>query len=215
MEENPTESMLRRMKNLRMFKGWTDNQIIEYLKSRPPKEQKEIIAAPKATVPSETLSDYEKDFQRKLKTLQKEYIVDMNDANDAESLRSLVRFMLQLEVIDTKIRDFYETGSTNTKALKDMGDYQRSLQMSVADLQNNLGVSRRIRKEKTVDDIPKYIAGLQEKAKLFWERKTIVIKCDKDKIELARYWLNFPNLDNEASFELECWKCHTRVIYNL
>lgn len=210
-----TDINLKRYRNLKMFRGKTDEEIMTYLNNRP---LKPINAEPKPVKVKPSIqnseTDYDKLFKTKLKILQKEYGVDMNDANDADSLRSLVRFMMQLEEIDKRIREFYDSGSANSKALKDLGDYQRSVQTSIGDLQRGLGISRQVRQEKQVEDIPKYIENLQDRAKAFWEANTTSIRCENDEVLLFQYWLNFPKLHNEISVELECWKCKTKVIYN-
>lgn len=217
-EEEYSDDYLRRYQNLKMFKGKTNDEIRAYLKSRPPKQ----LSAVQIKVKEEQTQveqhnadalEYDKLFKSKLKLLQKEYSVDMNNANDAESLKSLVRHMIQLEEIDKQIRKFYESKSTNTKGLKDLGDYQRSIQTSITALQEQLGISRKVRKEKNVDDVPKYIENLQNLAMDFLNKKTTIIRCEKDSIELARFWINFPNLNNHMTLEFECWKCHEVVLY--
>lgn len=207
-----SEAMLRRMRNLKMFKGKTDEEIIRYLKNRAPKPEPEKPSADLVTLAPD---EYDIKYKKKLKALQTEYAIDMNDANDADALRSLVRLALQLESADARIRDLHKSGDMDSRTLKNIGDYQRSVQMSITELQDRLGIARKQRKEKQVDDIPKYIEALQDKAMTFWNRKTVPVRCEKDQIELARVWINFPKLNNAASFEMECWKCHETVIFNL
>lgn len=217
-----SEAMLRRLRNLKMFRGKSDDEIREYLASREPSSKPAVVpkvALPKdPTVPSEELPDdvkYERKFRAKLRTLQQEYAIDMNDANDADALRSLVRLAMQLEAVDMKIRDLQNMKDIDSRTLKNLGDYQRSVQTSITELQDRLGIARKQRKEKQVDDIPKYIADLQTRVKNFWDGKTVAVRCEKDQIELLRFWLNFPKLENKATFELTCWKCKERVIYSL
>jgi hypothetical protein len=201
------------MRNLKMFKGKTDEDIVAYLRNRAPKPSAAENPSQDGGVPPVTIDEYDQKFKKKLKLLQTEYGIDMNDANDADALRSLVRLGMQLEAVDAKIRTLHKTGDIDSRTLKNLGDYQRSVQMSITDLQDRLGIARKQRKEKQVDDIPKYIEALQDRAKNFWERQTVPIRCERDQIELARLWINFPKLNNSASFELECWKCHERVLH--
>lgn len=221
------EAMIRRLRNLKMFKGKSDEEIRQYLASREPNPQKlafegelseQKSVATKEAPPPETPEDvrYERKFRSKLKTLQTEYSIDMNDANDADALRSLVRLALQLEAVDQQIRDLQtNVKNLDSRTLKNLGDYQRSVQTSITELQDRLGIARKQRKEKQVDDIPKYIADLQQKVKDFWEGKTVAVRCEKDQIELLRFWINFPKLENEGTFKLTCWKCKEIIVYSL
>lgn len=212
--EEVSEAMLRRLRNLHYFKGKTDEEIIAAVEAKRSRTELEQSEKPSVDV-APTTDEYDVKYKKKLKALQSEYGIDMNDANDADALRSLVRLAMQLESADAKIRELHKTDGMDSRTLKNLGDYQRSVQMSITDLQDRLGIARKQRKEKQVDDIPKYIEALQEKAAALWNRSTIPIRCEKDQIELARLWVNFPKLNNSASFELECWKCHERVIYSV
>lgn len=207
--EEIDENKLKRLRNLRMFKDKTDEEIIAYLQNREPKKiktQEEV---------EEDLDDdaqYEKKFKQRFNKLRDDYSVDINDSNDVETLRTLVRVVLQLEELDKSFRR--QQKLNDSRELKNLSDVQRSLVQSANDLQDKLGISRRMRKEKTVDDIPQYIAMLKEKARKVWDRETVSVRCEKCQIELARYWLNFPNKTKHLGFEGECWKCGEKVIYN-
>lgn len=209
-----TEGKLKRLRNLPSFKGKTDEEITEYIKNRPQKERKP--RAKKVVVPAPIIdlasADYDVRYQQKLTQLKDEFGIDMNDANDAESLRMFVRLLIQSEDIDKRIRED-KSSVFDDKRLKNLGDYQKALVSSISDLQDKLGITRKVRKERQVDDIPQYLKEIRRKALEYWNRTTTAISCDKCQIELARYWLNFPHLATKAVFELECWKCGEKVVY--
>jgi DNA-directed RNA polymerase subunit N (RpoN/RPB10) len=234
-----TEAKIRKIRNLKYFRDYTDDQIREWYKLRhgddeapppvPPEIGKAIqiqqdnTATPEEVVVSFNAEEYKKQFNTYLNKYKKEYAVDMNETNDVEALRALVRYMLQLERADEIIMQEQATKSPDHRVLKGLGDFQRSIQMNVNELQDKLGISRKQRKEKQHDDIPKYIADLQEKAKTFWQGKTVPVRCETCKIELARYWLNFPGeieidgkmrkLTERVGFDFTCYKCHQKVTY--
>jgi len=211
-----TEGKLRRLKNLPSFKGKTDEEIIEYLKNKPDKPRKPRTTKVKEVEIIEEIStetaDYNKRYNAKLKLLKEEFGIDMNDSNDAESLRMLVRLLIQSEDIDQKIRED-KTVLFDDKRLKNLGDFQKTVVTSIADLQEKLGITRKVRKEKQVDDIPQYLKAIRLKARDFWNRTTTKVECPKCQIELSRFWLNFPDLASKVVMELECWKCHEKVVY--
>ena len=219
-EEEITPQKLAKLKNLKAFKGWSDEQIKDYIKKKP----KKVTPPPKLfdEDAEETASEFsydEAEYKRKYDTYFRKYIkeygVDMNETNDVQALQAFVRLTLQAEVINENIIKFQSTKKVlNTKALKDMGDFQRSVQMSLKELQEQLGISRKTRKERNIDDIPQYIKQLQAKALDKWNRSTEPIQCHKCHIELARAWYNFPHRVLSANMTIICDKCEETVIYS-
>jgi DNA-directed RNA polymerase subunit RPC12/RpoP len=202
-----TEGKVKKLKNLRMFKDKTDEEIIEYMQSKPEKPVKISATGDKG---------YDSRFNEKFNSLKDEYGVDMNDSNDTEALNLLVRHLIQLENLDKQIQLLQKQESMeieDSRLLKNLGDVQRSLVASVSELQDRLGITRKMRKEKQVDDIPQYIAALKKKAKTFYDNNTTSIRCEKCGIEYARIWLNFPKLTTKLTAEIECWRCSEQIIY--
>lgn len=218
-----SDAKIKKLRNLNYFKNYTDDQIIAWAKLRqkkevPPENPSDIVGdLPSSPTKEETPvfddEDIKKKFSSYLTRYRKEYGVDMNDANDVESLRSLARYMVQLELVDTLILNEQKKQNPTPAMLKGFGDFQRTLQQNINEIQTTLGISRKARKEKQVNDIPEYINMLNKKALDFWERKTVPIKCEKCRIELARYWLNFPDTLKSVKFDLVCDKCKEQVIY--
>lgn len=212
-EEELSEGRLKQLRNLKMFKGKSDDEIREFWKNRkpkpvapPPDEEDEEFEASDAA--------YQRKFNRKLAALREEFDIDFDSPNDSEMLKSLVRHTIQHENVDKQIRKLTTSKEgVDTRVLKNLGDYQRSLMTTITDLQDKLGISRKQRKADNVDDFPSFITNLKEKAKDYWEKTTHSVRCGNCQIELARYWLNFPKLTYTVTYEVECWKCHERVIY--
>lgn len=223
-EEIVSAAKLKRLRNLKYFRDYTDDQIIAYVKNKeknkvPPADPKDIISdeapAEVKEVLDVSLDEYKKKFETYLKKYRKEFGVDINDANDAESLRALVRYIIQQELIDTAIlKESSKASGAHPGTLKALGDFQRTVQQNVNEIQDKLGISRKMRKDKQVDDIPQYLKGLQKRAAEFWERSTVPIRCEKCRIELARYWLNFPDIVDSVTFQLTCDKCKEKIIYS-
>lgn len=223
------QKKMNKLRNLKHFREWPEDRLRDWvtlrhgekepLKKLPSLEDTDVPVP--ASVPEEaaqTIADvnsdeYKKKFNTLLNKYRKEFAVDMNESNDAESLRAYVRYTIQLEQTDDIIRSELASKIPDHRILKGLGDFQRSLQMNQNEIQDKLGISRKQRKEKVVDDIPQYIKGLQDKAKDFWNRKTVPVKCDKCKIELARIWLNFPDLLTQLRYEGRCEKCKQEVVH--
>lgn len=205
--EELTEGKIRRLRNLKLYANKTDEEIKEMVSQRKTPTIKS----------SSSDKDYERRFQEILDMLQSEHGLDMNNSNDKEMTINLVRQMMQSENVNKDILTIQnrpEKTKEDIGTLKALGDFQRDVQITIADLQDKLGISRKIRKEKSVDDIPQFIDGLLIKAKDFWNRQTITVDCPKCQIELVRYWLNFPKETTLASFTTQCPHCLETITYN-
>lgn len=215
MEEDEVISdvKLKRLRNLKMFKGKTDEDIYEFYRNRDPQPTKPEKLELPPDIKLSNDDEYDKKFRSKLKALQTEYGVDMNESNDAEQLRTLVRLVIQQEVLNKQIIATQYEEEIDTRTLKNLGDYQRTLVQSVTDIQERLGIARKQRKEKQVDSVALFIDDLKKRGKEFLDKKTVTIKCEKDEIELVRYWLNFPENTELIHFEITCWKCGEKRIH--
>lgn len=216
--ENLTEYKMKKVRNLKMFKGKTDEEIIEFYRNRAPQPEPGLRAVViPAEAPPEITSDalYEKSFKSKLKALQSEYGIDMNNSNDAELLRSLVRLIIQQETVNTQITKLQREDEVDTRTLKNLGDYQRSLISSVTEIQDKLGIARKIRQDKEVDEVAVFILDLKKKAKEFFDRKTVQVRCENCSVELGRYWLNFSKNTRKVHMEIKCPKCETELIHSV
>lgn len=217
-EVDITPQKMARLKNLKAFHGWNEDAIRDYMKHRPKKDE----APPKLFQSEEGAeenfeydeAEYKKRYDLYYKRYLKEYGVDMNDANDAQALQALVRLVIQSEYADININKVQRMKNFDARTLKNMGDFQRSVQTSITELQDRLGISRKSRKASQADDIPQYIRALQTKAAEFWKRQTVAIQCNKCHIELARIWYNFPDRVKSTMLEIKCDKCKEQVIYS-
>lgn len=215
-EEEITPQKLARLKNLKAFKGWSEQQIRDYIRNKPKKVPK--LFTPDDDTGDSQISYDEEEYKRKYQAYHRKYLKeygnDINDANDAQALEQLVRLVIQSEYADIAIRRLQGARIPDSRTLKNMGDFQRSVQTSINELQVKLGIDRKARKDKQVDDIPQYIRSIQLKAKEFWDRKTEPVQCSKCHIELARYWLNFPKSVKSVNFDIVCTRCKEEVMYS-
>jgi hypothetical protein len=223
--EKDYASKIKQMRNLALFRDKTDEEIIEWIKKREERQRSEEAEAPVKTptprsssrtkkTDQENDDEYEALYNEKFAALQKEYGVDMNISNDAEMIRSLARHIIQSEIVNRQIIRLQQEDELDTRTLKNLGDYQKGLLITITDLQEKLGIGRRQRKEKQLDSVPQFVELVRSRAREVWERSTHSVKCANCEIELARYWLNFPDRAAVVQFEIECWKCGERVLYN-
>lgn len=220
MEKDYT-SKIKQLRNLAMFKNKTDEEILEFIKAREAKQkleepEKPVKKQPETEQPPEPKTDstvFKKKFNEKLKNLQAEYGIDMNNSNDAEMLRALARHLIQSEIVNDQIINLQSSEEVDTRTLKNLGDYQRTLVATITDLQEKLGIGRKQRKEKQVDSVPQFIELVRARARDVWKRETFPVNCERCNIELARVWLNFPDNAYTVNMEIECEKCKERIVY--
>jgi hypothetical protein len=212
-----SEAKIKRLKNLKMFRDWSNEEVIEWVRKKKENELPPVDPPALGDIPGKQNAynpeEYKKKFNQYLQKYKREYSVDMNDTNDAEALTALVRYKIQLELINENILNEQHSKMPQHQVLKGLGDFQRSVQQNINELQEKLGITRRARKQQQVDDFPKYVQTIQKKAADLWNRKTIPVRCEKCKIELARYWLNFADQVHAVKFEITCDKCGEIVIY--
>lgn len=208
------DAELKKMKNLKPYQNKTDEELREILERR--KAAKAAPRDPKDGSRRRKPDEYDKRFNEKLMQLQNEFALDMNSSNDVESLKLLVRLQIQNENLSDDIDDIQRLPSRTSedyRNLKNLGDVQAGVVRSINELQDKLGINRKQRKEKAEDDIPQFISGLLDKAKKEYDAKTTVIYCPKCQIELYRFWLNFPHMENKMDVSLTCWKCEEKILY--
>lgn len=207
------EARLKRLRNLRPYKGKSDREISEIFSE---KDRDKLPVAVKVAIKRTRIPNPNKKFNDKLAGLQKEFNIDMNNSNDAEALKNLVRHQIQLEKVNgdiDKIQQKTTLSNDDYLRLEKLGKFQSGVLTSIISLEDKLGISRKLRKEKQLDDVPKFIQATLQKAKRTFDKQTIKVMCPKDNIELVRFWLNFPTLKNDIEMSLECFKCGEIIEY--
>jgi len=201
----------KQMQNLRPYKNKTLDEIMGILEQRQNESK-----VPSESKPKKPVDAYDERFNKKFNTLKNEFSLDMNDSNDVEALKTLVRYQIQHENVTRDIDNIQKKENLTRddyQSLKTLGEFQTGVSRSMIDLQDKLGISRKQRKEKNQDDVPKFIGDLLARGKKAFDEKTTKIECPRCMIELGRIWFNFPNLDNEIQASLQCWKCSEKVEY--
>lgn len=201
----------KKMQNLRPYKDKSIEEIILIIESR----EADALPAQKKQK-KQNKDDYDERFNHKFNVLKEEFALDMNDANDVEALKTLVRLQIQHENVTRDIDNIQRKDPLTRDdylSLKTLGEFQTGVSRSMIELQDKLGISRKIRKEKQQDDVPKFLSDLLKRGKRAFEEKTTTISCPKCMIEVGRFWLNFPDLDNEIQVSLQCWKCKEKIEY--
>lgn len=210
---NLDDARIKKLKNLRPYRNKTEDEIREIFANR----LKPKVTVEKSSPKDKPAPDYDARFKSKLQELQKEFSIDMNNSNDAENLKDLVRQQIQLENVVRDIETIQKKDSLaqdDYLKLEKLGKFQSGLLTSKGALEDKLGISRKFRKEKQVDDIPQFFSDLLSRSKTYYDKQTIQVRCPTCKIELVRLWLNFPNLKNDVEMSLECYRCKETILWS-
>ena len=197
---SPSETQLR---NLKQFADMNEGDFEEYLQdsvgptlSRADKKQMEKAI-------KEKLSDFDDDY-------------DLSDLkiNDRLVLRNLIRAIITLEDLEN---EFYalrkDISNSNILLLDRLSKVMNHLRRDISDMQDDLKLTRRIRKESQEENFATYLENLQEKARKFYRQKMLYIFCPECKRLLSTVWL----LQTEANnvLNLECSNCSNKFATTL
>jgi hypothetical protein len=179
------KNKVKRMRNLAQYKNLSDDAFERLMEDR-------AISIGKS-------QDFEDRIAKKLQEFEKDYDLSDMKINDRDIMRALIQAQINLEDYEQflfKIRSEGITESTlfaTEKLQKVMSD----LRADISKLQNDLNITRKVRKSDQDVSVLAYIQGLKEKAKKFYESKQSYIFCPKCDMLLGTIWTMYP--DNERN----------------
>lgn len=176
-----TEGKKKRMRNLAQYKGLTDKEFEEIMETK--------------TIGIEHSRALEDRIQNKLLEFGEDYDLSDLKINDRDTLRALIQAQLTLEDYEQYLYGIRSQGMNEhtfflvEKLQKAMSD----LRVDIGKLQNDLNITRKIRKSDQDVSVLAYITGLKEKAKKFYDSKMSYIFCPKCNMLLGTIWTMYPN----------------------
>lgn len=138
--------------------------------------------------------DFEERINQKLKEFEQDYDLSDLKINDRDSLRSLIQKQLTLEDYEQYLFALRSNGIAEAQ-LQTFEKFQKAMESLTSDIskiQNDLMITRRVRKSDQDASVMAYIDGLKEKAKRFYESKMSYIFCEKCNMLLATMWTLYP-----------------------
>lgn len=138
---------------------------------------------------------FEERINRKLQEFEEDYDLSDMKINDRDTLRALIQAQITLEdyeqfmysIRSDKLTEY--TFATVEKLQKAMSD----LRSDISKLQNDLNITRKIRKSDQDVSTLAYITSLKEKAHKFYEAKAGYIYCPKCDMLLGTVWSMYPS----------------------
>jgi hypothetical protein len=181
------------LRNLIQYKDLSDEEFEKVFQDLKNKELKSQV-------------DYFERFEKKKQEFSQDYEVKDLKYNDKETFNSLINALLTLEDLENlslNIRSQEEVKPTDLTTLKKVTDMISRVRGDVSDMQDDLKISRKIRKGSKEETVHKTIENLKQKAEEFYKSRMSYIFCPKCKMLLCTAWFLYPD-EEENKVKLIC-----------
>lgn len=170
----------KRMKNLPQYRDLSDQDFES--------------AMEKKAMGAEVSQAFEKRIEEKWQEFEQDYDLSDLKINDKDLLRALIQKQITLEDYEQHLFKLRSQGISDSQ-LFSLEKFQKALSDLTSDIskiQNDLMITRKIRKSDQDVSVMAQIQSLQEKAKKFYESKMHYVFCEKCNMLLATLWVLFP-----------------------
>lgn len=142
----------------------------------------------------ESSKELERRINEKLEQFSSDYDLSDLKINDKEVLRGLIQAIISLEDYEQLIFKIRSSGlsADNITLIDRMQKAMADIRKSISDAQNDLNITRKIRKSDQETSVIAYIDSLKEKARRFYESRMSYIFCPKCNTLLGTIWTLYP-----------------------
>lgn len=170
---------IKRTRNLQQYKNLSDEEF------------KNAMAQKALGI--EISEEFEKRINKKLEEFGEDYDLSDLKINDRETLRALIQAIISLEDYEQYQYKVRSGGISNDVifSTKEVQKIMSDLRADISKGQNDLNITRKIRKSDQDVSVQAYIDGLKEKAKRFYEAKAGYIFCPKCNMLLGTVWVQY------------------------
>jgi RNase P subunit RPR2 len=151
-----------------------------------------------------TSKEFEYRIEKKLNEFAQDYDIDDLKINDRLVLRALAQSLIHLEdmeILSYNIRK-EGIGEDNILFFDKLSNVMSKLRNDISSMQDDLKITRRIRKGDKEEGVIALLDSLKEKARIFYDQKMAHIFCPKCNMLLGSIWLLYP--DNKNKIVLTC-----------
>lgn len=170
----------RRQRNLRQYKDLSDDEFDRIM------EKKALGIEPS--------QEFEKRIAEKWAEFDQDYDLTDLKINDRDTLRALIQTQITLEDYEQHLFKIRKEGISEQQlfAIEKFQRAMSDLRTDISKMQNDLNITRKVRKSDQDVSVLAYIEGLKTKAKEFAESKMQYIFCPKCNMLLCTVWTLFP-----------------------
>jgi len=160
--------------------------------------------------------EFETRVQERLKSFSEDYDIDDLKVNDMGTLDSLIRSMIALEDYEQYTyrlqRDMMGNSESNEiEQIRKVSSIMNNLRADISKMQEDLKITRRIRKGDREESVLAYIDNLKDRAKQFYESRYARVFCPKCKMFIGSVWVLYPE-SSKNKFWFYCDRCDEKVI---
>lgn len=192
MEENPEKLKRLRtpnknsMRNMKQYKDMSDEEFDSLYSEVVFGVKKDELA--------------EEKFNRLMKQFEDEYDLTEMLPNDRVVLKNLISAMLQLDDYTDVLEEISKEGITqgNILIVRELNTICKTLRTGISEMQNDLKITRNVRKADKEVSVINYLEDLKVKAKTFAHRKMHYVFCEKCGQLLATIWWQINDSKNNV-----------------
>lgn len=144
-------------------------------------------------------AEFEDRINKKFIEFGEDYDLSDLKANDKLVLRGLAQAYITLEDLEAYSFDLRVGGIADTDILKleKINNMMSVLRKDISNMQNDLKITRKIRKGDKEESVITYIETLKKAAKEFYESRMQYVWCDKCSMLLFTGWFLYPEENNK------------------
>lgn len=158
-------------------------------------------------VAGETLvQSFENRIQRKIEDFSKDYDLSDLKMNDLLTLRALAQAYITLEDFERyyhKLRTNEKIDDIDIVRIEKLNNILSTLRKDISNLQNDLKITRKIRKGDKEESVINYIEDLKIKARKFYFSRMKPVICPVCHTWIASVWALYPD-DKQSSIRIHC-----------
>ena len=139
----------------------------------------------------EVNKEFEERIERKLAQFAEDYDIDDLKINDKLVLRALAQALITLDDLESYSYRERIGGIDFDKILsmEKVNAVMTSLRRDISNMQNDLKITRKVRKGDKEENFINYFEDLKQKAKEFYREKMAYVFCPKCKMLLGTFWV--------------------------
>lgn len=145
--------------------------------------------------------EFEHRIEKKLNEFAKDYDIDDLKINDRLILRALAQSLINLEDLEIISFNLRKDGVSDDNILffDKLSNTMSNLRKDISKMQDDLKITRRIRKGDKEEGIIALVDSIKEKARIFYDQKMAHIFCPKCNMLLGSIWVLYPYSKNKIT----------------
>jgi hypothetical protein len=147
---------------------------------------------------------FQERIDKKIFEFSQDYDIDDLKINDKETLRAFVQAIIALEDYERfiyNIRSDVDISASNINVVDRISKIMSDLRKDISRFQEDLNITRKIRKSDKESSVVNYITSLKDSARQYYESKMSYIYCPKCNMLLGNVWSLYPDANNKLTFE--------------